>query len=133
MANSRKKIQKPIETFLTRKFKIESQLNEKYSFDNFIISDSNQSTLPAGIFVTSNLGEKLFSPLFIFGGMGFGKTHLVHAMGNEIKERYPEKSVLYTSSEIFAQQYIDSVNNNNRDKFVNWLQSIDVLILEDIQ
>jgi cell division GTPase FtsZ/DNA replication protein DnaC len=133
MANSRKKIQKPIEKFITRKFKIESQLNEKYSFDNFIVGDSNQSALSEGIFVTSNLGEKLFNPLFIFGGMGFGKTHLVHAMGNEIKERYPEKSVLYTSSEIFAQQYIDAVNNNNRDKFVNWLQSIDVLILEDIQ
>ena len=133
MANSRKKIQKPIETFITRKFKIESQLNEKYSFDNFIVGDSNQNALSSGVFVTSNLGEKLFNPFFIFGGMGVGKTHLVHAMGNEIKERYPEKSVLYTSSEIFAQQYIDSVNNNNRDKFVNWLQSIDVLILEDIQ
>lgn len=133
MANSRKKIQKRIETFLTRKFKIESQLNEKYSFDNFIVGDSNQSAVSAGIFVTSNLGEKLFNPLFIFGEMSFGKTHLVHAMGNKIKEKYPEKSVLHTSSEIFTQQYIDSVNNNNRDKFVNWLQSIDVLILEDIQ
>lgn len=133
MANSRKKIQKPIETFITRIFKIESQLNEKYSFDNFIAGDSNQSTLSAGIFVTSNLGEKLFNPLFIFGGMGLGKSHLVHAMGNEIKEQYPEKSVLYTSSEIFRQQYLDAENNNNRDKFVNWLQSIDVLILEDIQ
>jgi cell division GTPase FtsZ/DNA replication protein DnaC len=133
MANSRKKIEKRIETFITRKFKIESQLNEKYSFDNFIAGDSNQSALLSGIFVTTNLGEKLFNPLFIFGGMGSGKTHLIHAMGNVIKERYPEKSVLYTSSEIFAQQYIDSVNNNNRDKFVNWLQSIDILILEDIQ
>lgn len=133
MANSRKKIQKRIETFITRKFKIESQLNEKYSFDNFIVGDSNQSAVSAGIFVMSHLGEKLFNPLFIFGGMGSGKTHLVHAMGNVIKERYPEKSVLYTSSEIFAQHYIDAVNNNNRDKFVNWLQSIDVLILEDIQ
>ena len=133
MTNSRKKIQKPIETFITRKFKIDSQLNEKYSFDNFIIGDSNQSALSEGIFVTSNLGEKLFNPLFIFGGMGLGKTNLVHAMGNEIKEQYPEKSVLYTSSEIFRQQYLDSENNNNRDKFVNWLQSIDILILEDIQ
>ena len=66
MANSRKKIQKPIETFITRKFKIDSQLNEKYSFDNFIIGDSNHNALSAGIFVTSNLGEKLFNPLFIF-------------------------------------------------------------------
>lgn len=133
MTNSRKKIQKPIGTFITRKFKIDSQLNEKYSLDNFIIGDYNQSAWSAGTFVTNSLGEKSFNPLFIFGGMGLGKTHLVHAIGNEIKERYPEKSVLYTSSEIFIQQYIDSVNNNNRDKFVNWLLSIDVLILEDIQ
>ena len=74
-----------------------------------------------------------FNPLLIFGGVGLGKTHLAHAIGVEIKDKYPEKTVLYISAEVFTQQYIDSVKKNNRNDFIHFYQLIDVLIIDDVQ
>ena len=78
-------------------------------------------------------GGTSFNPLLVFGGVGLGKTHLAHAIGVDIKDKYPEKTVLYISAEKFTQQYIDSVKKNNRNDFIHFYQIIDVLIIDDVQ
>lgn len=116
-----------------QKIKIESQLNPNYNFENFIEGDSNRLARSAGIAVANKPGGTSFNPLLIYGGVGLGKTHLAHAIGVEIKDKYPEKTVLYISSEKFTQQYIDSVKNNTRNDFIHFYQMIDVLIVDDVQ
>ncbi len=116
-----------------RNVKIESQLNPSYSFENFLEGDSNRLARNAGIAVANKPGGTSFNPLLIFGGVGLGKTHLAHAIGVDIKDKYPEKTVLYISAEKFTQQYIDSVNKNNRNDFIHFYQIIDVLIIDDVQ
>ncbi|MGB7843000.1 MAG: DnaA/Hda family protein, partial [Salinimicrobium sp.] len=80
-----------------RNVKIESQLNPSYNFDNFLEGDSNRLARSAGLAVANKPGETSFNPLLIFGGVGLGKTHLAHSIGIEIKDKYPEKTVLYIS------------------------------------
>jgi chromosomal replication initiator protein len=116
-----------------RNVKIESQLNPSYNFDNFLEGDSNRLARSAGLAVANKPGETSFNPLLIFGGVGLGKTHLAHSIGIEIKDKYPEKTVLYISAEKFTQQYIESVKKNNRNDFIHFYQIIDVLIVDDIQ
>lgn len=116
-----------------RNLKIESQLNPNNNFDNFLEGDSNRLARSAGMAVANKPGGTSFNPLLIFGGVGLGKTHLAHAIGIEIKDKYPEKTVLYISAEIFTQQYIDSVKKNTRNDFIHFYQLIDVLIIDDVQ
>ena len=116
-----------------RNVKIESQLNPSYSFENFLEGDSNRLARNAGIAVANKPGGTSFNPLLIFGGVGLGKTHLAHAIGVDIKDKYPEKTVLYISAEKFTQQYIDAVKKNNRNDFIHFYQIIDVLIIDDVQ
>ncbi|GLB51195.1 chromosomal replication initiator protein DnaA [Neptunitalea chrysea] len=116
-----------------RNVKIESQLNPNYSFDNFLEGDSNRLARSAGLAVASKPGGTSFNPLLIFGGVGLGKTHLAHAIGVDIKDKYPEKTVLYISAEKFTQQYIESVKKNTRNDFIHFYQLIDVLIIDDVQ
>ncbi|WP_026837917.1 chromosomal replication initiator protein DnaA [Gillisia sp. JM1] len=116
-----------------RNVKIESQLNPNYSFENFLEGDSNRLARSAGLAVSNKPGGTSFNPLLIFGGVGLGKTHLSHAIGVDIKDKYPEKTVLYISAEKFTQQYIESVKKNNRNDFIHFYQIIDVLIVDDIQ
>jgi len=116
-----------------RNLKIESQLNANYSFDNFFEGDANRLARSAGMAVANKPGGTSFNPLLIFGGVGLGKTHLAHAIGIEIKDKYPDKTVLYISAEIFTQQYIDSVKRNTRNDFIHFYQLIDVLIIDDVQ
>ena len=116
-----------------RNLHIESQLNPNYSFDNFLEGDSNRLARSAGIAVSNKPGGTSFNPLMIFGGVGLGKTHLAHAIGVDIKERYPDTTVLYISAEKFTQQYIESVKKNNRNDFIHFYQVIDVLIVDDVQ
>lgn len=116
-----------------RNVKIESQLNPNYSFENFLEGESNRLARNAGLAVASKPGGTSFNPLLIFGGVGLGKTHLAHAIGVDIKDKYPEKTVLYISAEKFTQQYIDSVKKNNRNDFIHFYQIIDVLIIDDVQ
>jgi len=116
-----------------RNVKIESQLNPNYNFENFLEGDSNRLARNAGIAVANKPGGTSFNPLLVFGGVGLGKTHLVHAIGVDIKDKYPEKTVLYISAEKFTQQYIDSVKKNNRNDFIHFYQIIDVLIIDDVQ
>ncbi len=116
-----------------RNVKIESQLNPNYSFENFLEGDSNRLARSAGLAVAAKPGGTSFNPLLIFGGVGLGKTHLAHAIGVDIKDKYPEKTVLYISAEKFTQQYIDSVKKNNRNDFIHFYQIIDILIIDDVQ
>ena len=116
-----------------QKIKIESQLNPNYNFENFIEGDSNRLARSAGMAVSNKPGGTSFNPLLIYGGVGLGKTHLAHAIGVDIKDKYPEKTVLYISSEKFTQQYIESVRNNTRNDFIHFYQMIDVLLIDDVQ
>ncbi|MBT8264975.1 MAG: chromosomal replication initiator protein DnaA [Bacteroidia bacterium] len=116
-----------------RNVKIESQLNPNYNFENFLEGDSNRLARNAGIAVANKPGGTSFNPLLVFGGVGLGKTHLAHAIGVDIKDKYPEKTVLYISAEKFTQQYIDAVKKNNRNDFIHFYQIIDVLIIDDVQ
>ena len=116
-----------------RNIKIESQLNPNYNFENFLEGDSNRLARSAGMAVANQPGGTSFNPLLVFGGVGLGKTHLAHAIGVEIKDKYPEKTVLYISAEKFTQQYIESVKKNTRNDFIHFYQLIDVLIIDDVQ
>ena len=116
-----------------KKVNIESQLNANYTFENFIEGDCNRLARAAGYAVGNNPGGTSFNPLLLYGGVGLGKTHLAHSIGIEIKDRYPEKTVLYVSAEKFTQQFIDSIRKNSRNDFVHFYQMIDVLIIDDIQ
>jgi chromosomal replication initiator protein len=116
-----------------QKVKIESQLNPNYNFENFIEGDSNRLARSASLAVANKPGGTSFNPLLIYGGVGLGKTHLAQAAGVQIKEKYPEKTVLYISAEKFTQQFIDSVKGNTRNDFIHFYQMIDVLIVDDVQ
>ena len=116
-----------------RNVQIDSQLNSNYNFENFVEGDSNRLARSAGMAVANKPGETAFNPFMVYGGVGLGKTHIAHAIGVEIKEKYPEKTVLYISAEVFTQQYTDAVRRNNRNDFIHFYQLIDVLIIDDIQ
>ena len=112
---------------------LDSRLNPSYNFDNFIEGYSNKLSRTAGEAVALNPAKTTFNPLFVYGPSGVGKTHLVNAVGTRIKELYPEKRVLYVSAHLFQVQYTDSVRNNTINDFINFYQTIDVLIIDDIQ
>jgi chromosomal replication initiator protein len=116
-----------------QKINIESQLNPNYSFENFIEGDCNRLARSAGFAVANKPGGTSFNPLLIYGSVGLGKTHLAHAIGLQIKNLQPNKTVLYVSSEKFTHQFIDSVKNNTQNDFVHFYQMIDVLIIDDVQ
>ena len=115
-----------------KKINIDSQLNSKYSFDNFVEGDCNRLARSAGFAVANKPGGTSFNPLMIYGPTGLGKTHLVHAIGGAIKDRFPEKQVLYVNAEKFTQQFVESMKNNTINDFKNFYKLIDVLILDDV-
>lgn len=131
--NSEKGIKNPFIIPGLKKVNIDSQLNPNYSFDNFIEGDCNRLARSAGYAVAKKPGGTAFNPLLIYGGVGLGKTHLVHSIGIEIKNNHPNKTVLYVSSEKFTHQFIDAVRNNNQNDFIHFYQMIDVLIIDDVQ
>ena len=116
-----------------KNLQIESQLNPNYSFENFLEGDSNRLGRSAALAVAAKPGGTSFNPLLIFGGVGLGKTHLAHAIGVEIKEKYQDKTVLYIAAEKFTQQYIEAVKKNTRNDFIHFYQLLDVLIIDDVQ
>ncbi len=116
-----------------KKIDIDSQLNPNYSFENFVEGDCNRLARSAGYAVAQKPGGTSFNPLLVYGGVGLGKTHLVHAIGIEAKDRFPNKTVLYVPSDRFMHQFVDAVKNNSQNDFVHFYQMIDVLIIDDIQ
>lgn len=115
-----------------RKVHVESQLNPNYTFDNFVEGDCNRLARSAGYAVAKKPGGTSFNPLLLYGGNGLGKTHLAHSIGIEIKDRYPEKTVLYVSAEKFQQQFVEAIRTNNKNDFLHFYQMIDVLIVDDV-
>ncbi len=109
-----------------------SNLNKKYSFDNFVVGNSNQFCHAAAIHVAEDPGGA-YNPLFIYGGVGLGKTHLLHAIGNAVIDRNPSAKVLYMSSETFTNELIQALRFAKMDEFKNRLRGIDVLLIDDIQ
>lgn len=119
-----------------REITVDSQLNLHQNFDNFVEGESNRFARSAGISVANKPGETAFNPLFIFGGVGLGKTHLAHAIGVDIKEKFPKKKVLYVSSEKFTQQFSNASKDKEKNAlndFIHFYQLMDVLIVDDIQ
>jgi len=112
---------------------LDPQLNPKYSFYNFFEGPSNRLARTAAEEVAKNPGKTTFNPLFLYGPSGVGKTHLCHAIGARTRELYPEKKVLYVSSHLFRIQFTDAIRKNTTNDFLNFYQSIDVLLLDDIQ
>ncbi|MBY0424697.1 MAG: chromosomal replication initiator protein DnaA [Cytophagales bacterium] len=112
---------------------LESHLNPHYTFDNFIEGDYNRLARSAGIAVANKPGINSFNPLLIYGNVGLGKTHLVHAIGNKIKQTIPNKAVLYVSSNEFGKQYVEAVANNKMQDFSAFYFNIDVLLIDDVQ
>lgn len=118
--------QKPKHTF-------ESNLNPRYTFDNFIKGEGNQLARAAAGAISDNPGGTSFNPLFLYGGVGLGKTHLIQAIGNQIAKNFPEKKVIYLSSDIFTVEFVESIQTNRVNDFSNFYRSMDVLIIDDIQ
>lgn len=111
----------------------ESQLNVRYTFENFVEGGNNQFARAASLAVANAPGKTTFNPLVIYGGVGLGKTHLLQAVGNSINQHRLAKRVLYVSSEKFTIEFIDSIQNNKTKEFGNIYRYVDVLLVDDIQ
>ena len=111
----------------------ESFLNVEQTFDNFLEGISNRLPRSVGQSVADYPARKTFNPLFIFGPSGCGKTHLVNAIGVRLRQKHPEKRVLYVSAHLFQVQYTDARINNKTNDFIHFYQSIDCLIVDDVQ
>ena len=111
---------------------LDSQLYPHYRFENYIEGDSNRLARSVGESIASN-PAKTFNPFFVYGPSGCGKTHLINAIGWRIKEQHPDLRVLYLSAHLFTVQYTDAVRENKQNEFIRFYQTIDVLILDDVQ
>ena len=119
---------------IQEKIQIDSNLNPIYSFENFVEGECNRLARAAGLSIADNPGKNAFNPLFIYGGPGLGKTHLAQAIGLAVKERYPEKIVLYVNAHTFQTQYMEYAGVNNQlTDFLHFYQMVDLLILDDVQ
>ncbi len=113
-------------------FNKETNLNPKYTFDNFVVGSFNELAQAASRAVVDHMGT-MYNPLFIYGGVGLGKTHLLQAMGNELFKRYPNKKIKYLSSEKYTSELVDAIQKKGMDSFKNKYHKIDTLIIDDIQ
>lgn len=124
--NNIKVVEKPKPTHQTN-------LNPRYRFDNFIRGEGNQLARAAAGAISDNPGETSFNPFFIYGGVGLGKTHLIQSIGNQIVEKFPNKKVIYLSSDSFTVEFVESIQSNKVNEFSSFYRSMDVLIIDDIQ
>ncbi len=116
-----------------QKLQVDPQLNAENNFDNYVEGDCNNLARSAGFAVAKKPGGTAFNPLMIFGGSGYGKTHLAHAIGIEAKQNHPDKTVLYLSANRFMNQFTEASKNGNINDFMHFYQMIDVLIIDDVQ
>ncbi|WP_373512287.1 chromosomal replication initiator protein DnaA [Persicitalea sp.] len=112
---------------------LDTYLNQGYSFDNFIEGDCNRLARSAGFAVAQRPGLTSFNPLMVYGSVGLGKTHLVQAIGNYIRNHFDDKVVMYVSSEKFTNQFINSIRNNMLQQFNDFYMKVDVLVIDDVQ
>lgn len=111
---------------------IQTGLRKKYTFDNFVSGDGNQWALAAALAVSENLATT-YNPLFIYGGPGLGKTHLLNAIGNQIMENYPNARVKYIPAESFINEFLERLRLNDMDTFKKTYRNLDLLLIDDIQ
>jgi len=123
---------KPTERKIIKK-DFESFLNPRYTFENFIKGEGNQLARAAAGAISDNPGGTSFNPFFVYGGVGLGKTHLIQAIGNDIASRFPEKRVIYLSSDIFTVEFVEAIQANRVNEFSSFYRNMDVLIIDDIQ
>lgn len=111
----------------------ETNINNKYTFDTFIKGESNQLARAAAYAISENPGGTSFNPLFIYGGVGLGKTHLIHAIGNAVMKNNRARKVHYISADRFTVKFVDAIQENKKQQFTALFQKLDVLIIDDIQ
>lgn len=111
----------------------EAHLNSRYTFDNFIKGEGNQLARAAAGAISDNPGGTSFNPLFLYGGVGLGKTHLIQAIGNKIIDNFPDRKVIYLSSDIFTVEFVEAIQSNKVNEFSSFYRGMDVLIIDDIQ
>lgn len=116
-----------------RKPDVKTNLNPKYTFDNFIVGSSNEFATAIAMSTAKNPGQEKNNPLFLYGASGLGKTHLMQAIGNEIVKQYPEKKVVYVTSEKFTNDMIESLHVKDMGSFRQLYRNVDVLLIDDIQ
>ncbi len=116
-----------------KKIKIDSNLNPNYTFDSFVEGDCNRLARSAGYAIANKPGGTAFNPFVVYGGCGLGKSHLIQAIGNQVKVSNPNKTVLYVNSERFTNQFIESLKKGTVNDFIHFYQLVDVLIVDDIQ
>jgi chromosomal replication initiator protein len=109
-----------------------AQLNPRYTFDNFVIGNGNQFARAASLAVAER-PSRAYNPLFLYGGVGMGKTHLMHAIGHEVKRRQPIANICYVSAEKFTNEMINSLRNDRMTSFRDRFRGVDVLLIDDIQ
>lgn len=139
VAEAKPAVQEPTPVFQEelRFFTHDTGLNPKYTFDSFVVGNSNRMTHAACMGVADNIASdaatRVYNPLFIHGGSGLGKTHLMHAIGNHILMRKPSTKITYLSSETFTNEIIDAILRNKRKEFRDKYRTVDVLLIDDIQ
>lgn len=132
MGAEEKSIKNPFVIPGIKKLHVDPRLNPDNSFSNFVEGECNRLARSAGDAVGDNPGGTAFNPLFLYGDSGLGKTHLSQAIGIKVKEKFPEKTVLYVNANKFQTQFVESVRNNNKNDFLHFYQMIDVLIIDDV-
>ena len=115
------------------KHEFETYFNPRYTFENFIKGEGNQLARAAASAISDNPGGTSFNPLFVYGGVGLGKTHLIQAIGNKIIKNFPRKEVIYLSSDIFTVEFVEAIQSNKVNEFSSFYRNMDVLIIDDIQ
>lgn len=120
------------EPAIVKKQGINSNIQHQYTFDNFVQGDNNHFAKAAALAVSDNLGE-MYNPLFIFGGPGLGKTHLLNAIGNKVLTDNPNAHIKYVSSETFINEFLEHLRLNNMEQFKETYRNLDLLLIDDIQ
>jgi chromosomal replication initiator protein len=128
-----KPVQLPRPAVNKNKPEFETYLNSRYTFDNFIKGEGNQLARAAASAISDNPGGTSFNPFFVYGGVGLGKTHLIQAVGNKIVNNFPDKKVIYLSSDIFTVEFVEAIQSNKVNEFSSFYRNMDVLIIDDIQ
>ena len=127
--NAENMVQKEV---VTSSYRPNISLNPKYTFDTFVVGDNNRFAQAAALAVAESPGDA-YNPMLLYGGVGLGKTHLMHAIGNYIVETDPAKKILYVTSETFTNDFINCIKDNSNENFRNKYRNIDVLLIDDIQ
>lgn len=130
LASTSEKTAKPTKSSLTHTYR--QGLNERYTFENFVVGSGNELAYAACQAIAQNPGTK-YNPLFLYGGVGIGKTHLIQAVGNAVVAKNPNAHIVYVSTEQFVQEFIDAVRFKKNTDFAGYYRNADVLILDDIQ